>query len=122
MKEFLAVFLGNQESDGFGRWQALPEAEREVLMQQGMQGWHGWVQRHAGQIVDLGGPLGKTLRISAAGVAPTRNDLSGYARVRAETHEEAARLFEGHVHFTIFPGDAVEVMECLPIPGQCESM
>ena len=28
-------------------------------------------------------------------------------------HEAAAKLFQSHPHFTIFPGDAVEVMECL---------
>ena len=32
-------------------------------------------------------------------------------------NEAAVKLFEGHPHFTIFPGDSVEVMECLPIPG-----
>jgi len=26
-------------------------------------------------------------------------------------------MFVGHPHFTIFPGEAVEIMECLPIPG-----
>ena len=36
--------------------------------------------------------------------------------VRAETHEAAARMFENHPHFAIFPGDSVEIMECLPIP------
>jgi hypothetical protein len=25
---------------------------------------------------------------------------------------------EWHPHFTIFPGDSVEIMECLPMPGQ----
>jgi hypothetical protein len=38
--------------------------------------------------------------------------------VRADSHEAAARIFEGHPHFMIFPGDGIEVMECLPIPGQ----
>ena len=27
------------------------------------------------------------------------------------------KLFEGHPHFTIFPGYAVEVMPVLPMPG-----
>lgn len=27
-----------------------------------------------------------------------------------------AKLFEGHPHFTIFLGEAVEVMEGLPVP------
>lgn len=29
----------------------------------------------------------------------------------------AAGLFENHPHFTIVPGEAVEVMPVLPIPG-----
>ena len=32
--------------------------------------------------------------------------------------EAAAKLFERHPHFTIFPGDSVEIMECVPLPGQ----
>ena len=47
-----------------------------------------------------------------------RNAVGGYVIVRAETHAEATALFKGHPHFTIFPGESVEVMECLPIPGQ----
>jgi len=38
--------------------------------------------------------------------------------VQAESHEAAANLFEGHPHFTIFPGDGIEVMEVLSIPAQ----
>jgi hypothetical protein len=38
--------------------------------------------------------------------------------VSAESHAAAARLFEGHPHFTVFPGEGVEVMECLPMPGE----
>ena len=34
-----------------------------------------------------------------------------------ESHEAAAQLFLNHPHFTIFPGESVELMECLPIPG-----
>jgi len=65
----------------------------------------------------LGGPLGKTKSISSAGIADIRNAMTGYSLIKAESHEAAAKLFENHPHFTIFPGDAVEVMECLPIPG-----
>ena len=42
--------------------------------------------------------------------------MSAYTIVRAESHDEAAQMFDGHPHFTIFPGDSVEVMEVLPIP------
>jgi hypothetical protein len=37
--------------------------------------------------------------------------------VKAESHEVAAKMFQEHPHFTIFPGDGVEIMECMPIPG-----
>ena len=42
--------------------------------------------------------------------------IAGYVVVEAPTHEAAAQLFENHPHFAIFPGDSVEIMECLPIP------
>jgi hypothetical protein len=35
------------------------------------------------------------------------------AVVRGSSHEEAAKLFEGHPHFAIFPCDAVDVMPLL---------
>ena len=44
------------------------------------------------------------------------NLLTVFVVVRAPSHEAAAKLFEGHPHFTIFPGDGVEIMEVLPIP------
>jgi hypothetical protein len=37
--------------------------------------------------------------------------------VRADSPEAAAKIFEKHPHFVIFPGDAVEVMPVLPIPA-----
>lgn len=40
-----------------------------------------------------------------------------YMVVRADSHEAAAKLFERHPHFTIFPGESVEIMPVLPIPG-----
>ena len=43
--------------------------------------------------------------------------MTGYTVVRADSHESAAKLFEKHPHFTIFPGEAVEIMPVLPIPG-----
>jgi hypothetical protein len=44
--------------------------------------------------------------------------MAGYIVIEAESHDAAARLFVNHPHFTIFPGDSVEIMEVLPIPGQ----
>lgn len=115
MKTFLAIFTGSPEAmDG---WKSLDAAQRQAKEKAGMEAWNAWGERHQASIVDHGAPLGKTKRISASGIADTRNNMGAYTVVRAESHEDAARMFEQHPHFTIFPGDAVEVMECLPMPG-----
>ena len=59
--------------------------------------------------------LGKTKRIEAKGISNTKNEITAYTIVQAESHEAAA-VFANHPHFMIFPGQSVEVMECLPIP------
>ena len=87
-------------------------------MANGMKAWMDWGQTHAAAIVDQGSPLGKTKRASPDGIADIKNAMTGYVIVKAESHAAAAKMFENHPHFTIFPGDSVEIMECLPIPGR----
>ena len=111
MTKFLAVYTGTTPPEG----QAQPLSQDKIA--EGMAAWGDWMSRNATQIVDAGGPLGVTKRVSPEGVADTHNNLSGYVVIEAQSHAEAASLFEGHPHFSIFPGDAVEIMECLPIPG-----
>lgn len=115
MKTYLAVFLGKPEAAE--AWKALPEAERNERGKTGVAAWHKWVTDHKDAIVQMGSPLGKTLRTDKTGVSSTRNELGGWTVVQATSQEEAAKLFLNHPHFAIFPGDRVEVMECLPIPG-----
>ena len=82
----------------------------------GMDGWMTWVRENEASIVELGSPLGKTKRMNAKGISDTQNEMTAYTIVQAESHEAAAELFASHPHFMIFPGDLVEIMECLPIP------
>jgi hypothetical protein len=114
MKTFLAVYTGTPAA--FTRWQALDEATRKAREASGMKAWTDWVEANSAATVFQGGPLGKTKQVSADGITDIRNNLAGFTIIRAESQEAAARLFEKHPHFTIFPGDAVEIMECLPIP------
>lgn len=116
MKTFLAIYLGSMTSPGQVEWNKLDEATRQKKIAAGMKGWGDWMATHKAALVFEGGPLGKTKRASGAGVSDTKNNMAGYVVVRAETHEAAARMFENHPHFAIFPGDSVEIMECLPIP------
>ena len=118
MKKFLAIYLGTPSSFARSGWQTMDERKRKELEASGMRAWGDWMVANNSAIVVEGGPLGKTKRTAANGTSDTKNDMTGYIVVQAESHEAAARLFQSHPHFTIFPGDAVEIMECLPIPGQ----
>lgn len=113
---YLAVFLGSKNSPQMKAWEALPEDERNKRAQEGMAAWHGWMQKHAACVLEIGGPLGKTKKISAQGIADIANDMGGFSLVRAASHEAAAKMFENHPHFAIFPGERVEVMPVMPIP------
>ena len=114
MKTFLAVYLGSAAA--MDAWKNMDEGQRKQKEVAGVQAWHAWVQANAQAIVDQGGPLGKTKRVSNQGIADVRNEMGAYTVVQAESHEAAAKMFENHPHFTVFPGEAVEVMEKLPIP------
>lgn len=106
MAKFLAVFTGAPGGP-------IPD---QATIAKGMQAWTDWMTKNAPRIVEGGGPLGKTKKVSKSGIADTSNNLSGYVILEADDQDAAARLFEGHPHFTIFPGDGVEVMPVLPIP------
>ena len=114
---YLAIFLSDKASPRMAAWKALPDAERQQKVAAGIAAWRAWAEKHKGSIVTIGGPLGKTKRISAEGVEDASNAMGAYSVVRADSHEDAAVLFENHPHFTIFPGKSVEVMPVLPIPG-----
>ena len=114
---YLAIFLGSKTNPRMLAFNAMLDAERQAMMQKGIAAWKTWVDKHQAAIVGMGGPLGKTKKVSAEGIADVSNLISGYTVVRAASHEAAAKLFENHPHFTIFPGDCVEVMPVLPIPA-----
>ncbi|HEY0659917.1 MAG TPA: hypothetical protein VGD21_01125 [Lysobacter sp.] len=114
MKTFLAIYTGSAAS--MDNWKALDAKTREEREKAGVAAWNDWGTANQKAIVEQGAPLGKTKRISSDGIADIRNNMAAYTVVQAESHEAAAKLFENHPHFTIFPGDGVEVMECLPMP------
>src|ERR1700744_5818923 len=111
MKKFMCLFMGSANASSG------PGDMKSDDIARGMAAWHKWVGDHASIIVDHGGPLGKTLKTSKSGVTPAKNYVAGYTIIHAESQEAAAKLFEGHPHFTIFPGEGVEVMEVMPVPG-----
>lgn len=116
MKKFLAIYIGTVAALERAKWNSMDESKRKQAITSGMKAWEDWMRTHATSVVEQGGPLGKTKRADAQGVSDTKNTMTGYVVIQAESHEAAAKMFENHPHFTIFPGDCVEIMECLPIP------
>ena len=116
MKRFLAIYIGTEAAIEKSQWNKLDEEKRKARQAAGMKAWIDWGATHSAAIVDQGTPLGKTKRTSPEGVADIKNVMAGYVIVQAESHEAAAKMFTNHPHFTIFPGDSVEIMECLPLP------
>ena len=114
---FLAVFLGDRASPRMQAWMAMPDDERKTKEKEGIAAWMAWMEKHHDAIAEIGGPLGKTKQITAGGIADISNAMGAFMVVHAASHEAAAKLFENHPHFAIFPGEAVEVMPVLPIPG-----
>jgi hypothetical protein len=114
---FLALFVGSRTNPRAQAFFALPEAERKAKEKEGIAAWGAWMSKHQAIIVGQGGPVGKTKRVSANGIADISNEVGGFVVVKAASHEEAAKLFLNHPHFTNFPGEAVEVMPVMPIPN-----
>jgi hypothetical protein len=114
---YLAVFLGSKTSPRRAAWDALSEGDRRAKEREGIAAWQAWAEKHHAAIVVMGGPLGKTKEVTPRGIEDTSNDIGAFMVVRADSHEAAAKLFEKHPHFSIFPGDSVEIMPVLPVPG-----
>jgi hypothetical protein len=118
MKKFLAIYIGTEAAFERSGFNALDEERRKAREKEGFDAWIEWGKRNASAIVDQGAPLGKTKRASPEGIESIKNAMAGYVIVQAESHDAAAKLFEGHPHFSIFPGDSVEIMECMPLPDR----
>lgn len=111
MTRYLVVYIGTASTAAKAEQPTSPATE-----QAGMTAWGEWASQNAAAIIDQGAPLGRTRRVSKAGVEDTKNQLTGYTIVEAGSLAEAAEMFKSHPHFTIFPGDSVEVVECLEMP------
>ena len=90
---------------------ATPEQQKA-----GMEAWMAWSKKAASSIVDMGAPLGKSLRVTPGGSSPTKNDLGGFSILQAESKEALAETLKGHPHF-MMPDGTIEIVELMPIPG-----
>ena len=116
---YLAVFISNNTSPRWQAWYAMSDEERRAKEQEGFAALKAWDEKHRDAVVYEGGPLGPTKRTSPVEVKDVVNELTVFVVLRAPSHEAAAKMFEGHPYFTIFPCDAVDVSRFLaPSPAR----
>lgn len=114
MPRYLAVFTMDKAGPKFRAWKAMTEAQQAEKAEAGVAAVKAWEAAHADVILYAGGPLGPTKRIDDAGrVTDGVNLLTVFMVVQADSHEAAARLFDGHPHMTTFPCEGVEVLPVL---------
>jgi hypothetical protein len=110
MKKFLVLYKAPTAS--FEQMmKATPEQQKA-----GMDAWMAWGAKASKEIVDMGGPLGKSLKVTPAGASPTKNDLGGFSIMQGESKEALAEVLKGHPHF-MTPDGFIEIVELMPIPG-----
>jgi hypothetical protein len=114
MPKFLAVYT--MKAQDFERFRSLSKAEQDAIDAEGVPRWMEWEERNEGAILNRGGMVGKTTRVTREGISPAANSICGYLIVEAETAEAAARLFQDHPHITVFPGDGVDIMPFVTEP------
>jgi len=90
---------------------ATPEQQKA-----GMEAWVAWGKKAAPSIVDIGAPLGPSLRVTKTGSSPTKNDLGGYSILQAASKEALGETLKGHPHF-MTPEGTIEIVEVMPMPG-----
>ena len=115
MPRFLAVYTMKPED--LARFRNLPKSEQSAVDAIGLKQWADWEDRNAASFPDRGGMVGRTKRVTKDGIADAVNLFCGYIVVEAGTIEAAASLFENHPHFSVFPGDGVDIMPFLTAPA-----
>lgn len=114
MPTFLAVYT--MKAEDFARFRTLSKAEQDAIDAEGIPKWVAWEERNAAHIVNRGGMVGKTTRVTREGIAATSNPICGYLIIEAESAQAAAELFRDHPHITVFPGDGVDIMPFVTDP------
>lgn len=110
MKKFLVLYKAPMSA--FEQMKkATPEQQKA-----GMDSWMAWGKKASSSLVDMGAPLGKSLRVNKGGAVPATNELGGYSIMQAESKEALAETLKGHPHF-MMPDGFIEVIEFMPMPG-----
>src|SRR5262245_20938748 len=114
MKQFLVTYLA--PASVIAEWKKTDPAQRREAETKMQAQWKKWMADNAKMFVNVGAGVGKTKLVNTRGTSDTKNDIMLYSVVQAESHEAAAKSFEGHPHLQI-PQSSIEVMEIHSLQG-----
>ena len=114
MSKFLVLYLAPVSV--LEEWNKTDPEKKRAAEEKMMAEWGQWMKDHAHIFADKGGGAGKPKRVTAQGISDARNDIMLYAIVEAESHEAAAKFFEGHPHLQI-PQASIEIMGIQSLSG-----
>src|SRR5262245_32998770 len=111
MKKYMALYMAPAATIRALMKSMTPEASRTE-----MDAWMAWAKANETSIVDLGMPLGKTKRVSATGLADTKNQITGYSIVQGASAAAVAKIFRKHPHLKL-KGASVDLLDVVQLPG-----
>ncbi|MBM4781390.1 MAG: hypothetical protein GQE15_27215 [Archangiaceae bacterium] len=114
MPRFVAIYT--MKAEDRAAFHAKPRSERDAIDQAGLKAWEAWRARNAASLVGADVMVGRTKRVSRSGISDAHNEVAGFVIVEAADLGAAANLFQDHPHFTIFPGDGIDLMPVVSDP------
>ena len=83
-------------------------------MKAGMEAWMQWAGKAGDAAVDLGAPLAPAAHAGSG--SSDAGEISGYSIMQANSAEALGGVLDGHPHLGM-PGNSIEVLEMLSMPG-----
>jgi len=109
MKNFIALYYNTS-----GAHQETPELSPEEKEQM-MAPWGAWAEKCGDRLVDMGNPFAPASASDNGDEwSPSKNFVTGYSIVSANSLAEAQDMFKGHPIYA-YPDHAVEISECVPM-------
>ena len=106
MKKFMVLYMMPASAMADMMKNMTPEMREE-----GMKEWGTWMEAHKSDMADMGGGLGKNMRITKDGSSAQSNDVGGYSIIQAESIEEVTAMLADNPTFKDMPESYIEVME-----------
>jgi hypothetical protein len=82
----------------------------------GMDAWMAWAGEAGDKVIDLGMPVQPKVLVTANSTTESTSKTAGYSILHGETEDDVSALLAKHPHLQV-PGNSIEVLEILPMPG-----